>query len=295
MARTMRVPHRVLYIIGVFAVAFILITVVKARQDHAPLDRAGQMSGERRAGIARFWKTYRRASDLWRTGDLDGAVVAYREALSLDDRHEDALYYLGNTLFDLGRYEEALVVFRRLVAVNPLSARAHFQAGAILSCAESGAPFDLDAAEREFHRTLEINREESEPLVRLGEVALAKGDLDRAQDYLTGATRLNIKAVEAYYLRGYIRWKRGDRPEAVKLFKTALKYNQADKPVRGVLGEGDVKRQKSADGPRRQSPFTPFLQTAMALRLDASDQQVDTAYRQLARFCDELSGRWRTD
>ncbi|MBI4550624.1 MAG: tetratricopeptide repeat protein [Candidatus Latescibacteria bacterium] len=289
----MRIPRHFQYILGVFTLAFILITVVKARQDQTTLDRANQMSDERRAQVVRFWETYRRASDRRDAGDLNGAVAAYQEALRLNDRHEDTLYYLGNTLCDLGRYEEALSTFQRLVAVNALSARAHFQAGAILSCAEPGAPFDLDGAEREFQRALDINREESEPLVRLGEVALAKGDLDRAQDYLTGATRLNSKAVEAYYLRGYIRWKRGDRGGAVALFKTALKLNQADKPVRGVLGEGDVKRRAQVSGVRRQSPFLPFLLDAMASRPDVSGPQVDAAYRQLARFCDGLSERWR--
>ena len=39
----------------------------------------------------------------------------------------------------------------------------------------------------------------------------AKVDLERASKYFLMARQLNFKAVEAYYLDGYIQWKQGDR------------------------------------------------------------------------------------
>lgn len=279
------------YLIGVFILAFLVITALKTRRQDVEETRIRVPPGQR-ARIAQFWEAYSRASAWRRSGALDSAVVAYRNALEINDRHEDALYYLGNALFALGRYDEALDTFRRLIDINPLSARAHFQTGAILSCAEPGAPFDLDAAEREFRRTFEINREESEPLVRLGEIALAKGEHDRAEAHFAAATRLNIKAVVAHYLSGYIRWRRGDGPGARVLFRAALTHSQSEQPVHGVPGEGDT-REGSRPGAARQSLFAAHVTAAMEGPPHRTDAQIDTAYRRLDAFCRMVEVRWQ--
>jgi tetratricopeptide (TPR) repeat protein len=274
-------------LVGVFLLAFLGIAALKGTRTAQDGPAPGSVFSEaRKAQIAAFWEAYRRASERRQAGDLEAAVPAYREALRLDARHEDTLYYLGNALFDLGRYEEALAAFRQLIAVNPLSARAHFQAGAVLSCPEPGAPFDLEAAEQEFRRTLEINREESEPLVRLGEVALARGDLDAAEAHLTGAVRLNAKAAGAYYLLGYIRWTRGDRAGAAALLHTALRQKAPEKPAHGVLGEGDRRQPHRPGEVRRQSLFAPFVEAGLALSADEAACQ--TVYPPLARFCEDI-------
>lgn len=283
----MRRPVRAVAAIGLFGVAFILITVIKQMDQRADGGASQAFSETRKAQIARFWDACRRASELRESGDLNGAVGAYREALRLDARHEDTLYYLGNTLFDLGRYDDALAAFRQLIAINPLSARAHFQAGAILSCPASGAPFDLKAAEQEFRRTLEINREESEPLIRLGEVALATNRLDEAERRLTDATRLNVKAPGACYLLGYISWTRGDKQKASEWLETALRRRTVEKPAAGMSGEGD-RRTPSAGDVRRQSLFAPFIESIAALPEDSATR-VETVYAPLARFCASLS------
>ncbi len=55
--------------------------------------------------------------------DLDfiGAMREFRAAVSLDPRHIDARHLLGMTLFDLGRFDEALSELRQAVAVDPLA------------------------------------------------------------------------------------------------------------------------------------------------------------------------------
>ena len=73
-------------------------------------------------------------------------------------------------------------------------------------------------------------------------VIRAKVDLERASKYFSMARQLNFKAVEAYYLDGYIQWKRGDVDVATTLFRQAIEYSHGQKPVHGVLGEGDTKR-----------------------------------------------------
>jgi hypothetical protein len=61
-----------------------------------------------------------------------------------------------------------------------------------------------------LQRALAISPEESGSLLQLGMVIRAKVDLERASKYFSMARQLNFKAVEAYYLDGYIQWKQGD-------------------------------------------------------------------------------------
>ena len=200
-------------------------------------------SQSKREQVRQFWETYRQATQTMKVeGNWEKATDLFREALSIDPNHEDSTYYLGNCLFELRDYSRALIQFQRLVEINPQSLRGNLQIGSIYACPDVGDLFDLDAAEQVLQRALAINPEESGSLLQLGTVVLAKGDLERASKYFSMVRQLNFKAVEAYYLDGYIQWKRGDTDTATTLFRQAIEYSHSQKPVHGVLGEGDTKR-----------------------------------------------------
>ncbi|MBI2505923.1 MAG: tetratricopeptide repeat protein, partial [Candidatus Latescibacteria bacterium] len=105
---------------------------------------AGGPSEEHKAQVRRFWELYNRATSLRLQGQWEVAAAQYQEALALDPRHEDCLYYLGNAFFELGRFEEAAATWKRLIETNPnQSSRAHAQLGMLYSCGAPGTPFDL--------------------------------------------------------------------------------------------------------------------------------------------------------
>lgn len=272
---------------------FAAVALWKGSRGAGPAEeRHSALSEGRKAEIRRFWEVYRRAAELKQQGAWAEAAPAYREALEIDPRHEDALYYLGNVLFESGRYQEAVTAWRRLVEVNPLSARAHAQLGAVYSCGAPGAPFDLDVAEWEFQQALSINGEESGPVLKLGEVALLKGDRRRALDSFTAASRTNFKSVEAHYLIGYLRWLEGDRVAALAALQTAVKLSQADQPVRGVAGEGDTKKKASilSEGTSRKSLFGPHWTALRDWREgDVSAGRMEEEYRKLDAVLKGLS------
>jgi hypothetical protein len=170
-------------------------------------------------GRRRFHRLVDRAGRERIAGELESAVASYREALELWPGHEDALYYLGNCLLELGRRDEALPIFERLVAVAPESSRGWMQIGQI--CLARGERRDLEEAERAFERCHAINAEESLPVVRMGLVALLRGDLDEADELLADACMLNARSVEALWLRGSIAWRRGEREAARSLLEQA--------------------------------------------------------------------------
>ena len=266
---------------------FAAISIRKSTRDMAVPETAEDsgLSAERKAEIRRFWDVHRRATYLMRQGAWEGATAAYQEALAIDPRHEDALYYLGNMFFELERYEEAVTTWRRLIEVNPISARAYLQLGAVYSCGAQGAPFDLEAAEREFQRALAINKEETGPIIKLGEVNLLSGRREQALTYFTTAIQSNSKSVEAHYLIGYLEWRRGDREAALQALRQAAELSRPkQKPAGEPMGEGDTRGggPMLTEGASRRSFFASHW---MALKTwehpEVSERQMDDEYKGL--------------
>lgn len=198
-------------------------------------------SSEDRAGVREFWETYRRATAHRVSGRIVEARDAYGQALRFNPRHEDALYYLGNMHLELGAYDSARAAWERLVTVNDRSPRAHSRLGDLFACMEPGAPRDLARAEAEFRRALEINREETGPLLRLGEVALIRGRLADAATYLDAVLGSNHRSVEAHFLRGYVVWKQADPERGATFFGKAVELARELRAGQQAPGEGTTK------------------------------------------------------
>jgi tetratricopeptide (TPR) repeat protein len=223
------------------------ITLLKsrfAREETA--NEASTVTLAEREKIQNFWQQYREATDHRVNGRPDSAAEAYARALELNDEHEDALYYMGNMLFELSEFADAERVWKRLAEVNPTSARAHSRLGDLYLCYEREDLFDIEAAEEEFQRALEIYQEETGPLLRLGEIALILGDTAKVRYYLDAVTGSNYRSVEAHFLKGYAAWKAGAIADAGALFGTAVQYARPEEPPEGVPGEGDTKAGSAA-------------------------------------------------
>jgi tetratricopeptide (TPR) repeat protein len=202
--------------------------------------RTGSVVTDRQR-IRDFWELFRTATTQRIGGQAQHAADAYARALELNPDHEDALYYLGNLRFDLGDLAGAERAWRRLAAVNPASSRAHSQLGALHLCLEENAPFDLDAAEAEFRLAHEINKEETGPLLHLGEAALMRGDWAAAGGYLDAVLGSHPASATAHFYAGYLAWKTGHPDRAEEAFRRAVAVTKQPEPPTGVRGEGDTK------------------------------------------------------
>lgn len=214
----------------------------EGRQDAVAAGR-GALEAERRANIRQFWKAYRGATDLRVRGEAELAARAYEEALGYDPNHEDALYYLGNTAFDSGQYAKAEQAWRQLVEVDPLSSRAHAQLGALYYSVAPGAPFDLARAHAELTRSMDLNREETGPLIQLGEVALLSGDMETATEFVGLSRQANPFSSGTRYLEGYLAWRSGDVVAAVRHLTRAVELSQGKGPAsESASNEGATSR-----------------------------------------------------
>ncbi len=196
---------------------------------------------EDREAVLRFWERLRAATRERIEGRPTAAAAAYRAALDLRPDHEDALYYLGATLLELGDVGGAGESWERLVRVNPASARGHVQLGILSACPAAGARFDLERAEAELSRAQEINPEQTGPLLWLAKVALLRRRPAEARSRVEAVLATNPESTEGRYLLAFLAWTEGARELAVEEFAAAARSARAVAPAaeRG-LREGDT-------------------------------------------------------
>ncbi len=171
--------------------------------------------------------------------------------------------------------DEAGEAFARLLEVNPASARGHLALGAILLSPDPPAPLDLARARLHFERAHALNGEETGSMVRLGEIALVRGERAPARLWFESALRTNPKSVEAALLLGYLDWISGEREGALSYCRRAIQAAAAQAPVQGVLSEGD--RKAAAPPLRTPAGTTLFSAFGDALRPPAGASLPNTA------------------
>lgn len=151
-----------------FSFAFCLFQIqVRAQQEARP-----PADSDMQSGIA-----------LAQTGDFKGAELAFQSVVIHHPNDPFALTALGEVQDRLGKSREAAATFRKVIALNPLSAEAHENLG--ISLADSGQ--------------FAVAREES--LI---------------------ATKLAPRSASAHFLRGRVLSDLGERVEARNEFRTVM-------------------------------------------------------------------------
>ncbi len=278
-----------LIVIAAFVILFILLTYLKNKPSaENDTSEKPQKDLADKKQIRDFWQYYRQATQYRIAGDWQNAASDYKKALQINDRHEDALYYLGNMHFVTGKYHEAEKNWKQLLEINPKNTRAHFRLGYLYLSHDLEAFFDISKAETEFQKTLELNKEETAPLLYLGQIFLLRGQDNEAKKYFSDVIRSNFKSVEAHLLLGYINWKEGDTDDAYMLFSNAIEYSKQQKPKKNdVIGEGDTKAGISYINTADHSIFYTFLQ--QLAMLEGNQPEMNAEYRKLKTFLAQIN------
>jgi hypothetical protein len=128
-----------------------------------------------------------------------------------------------------------------LAQLNPQSHRAFQRKGELLASSASTRA-ELASARPPLLEALQLNSEETGALVLLGEVDLALGDLNSAGQRLARACQANVRAADAWFLRGYIAWKELNLRQTAEMLSQARKARGVDWKPSGAALEGDVRR-----------------------------------------------------
>ena len=200
----------------------------------APLDKAA---------LAQFWAKQHAAMDaMKRDRNCSRAVPLFREALAINPQHEDSHYYLANCLAASGDVASAIAELDILARMNPQNHRAFQRKGELLAASASSRN-QFESARQALDTALHLNSEETGTLILLGQVALAEGKSAEADEDFANACLANPRATDAWFLRGYIAWKRHDSHQTSAMLAAARTARGPDwKPVGSIL-EGDVQHQ----------------------------------------------------
>jgi len=226
---------------GVAEVTYIQSLAATQREKH-PLGATGRrLKGE---AYLTFQKTFREATQLRIARQYGRSESLYVRVLELDPEHLDARYYLGSVLFDQSRYAEAAEAWSDLLAISPKSTKGHFMMGVLHACPLPGAPTNFDLAQDQFSEVYELNKEDSGVVLRLGEVALLRGDAVQAREFLEKGVGSNFSSADGHYLLSYVLWEAGDTARAAEEMDLALEYASREgvpeRAASGALTEGDI-------------------------------------------------------
>lgn len=231
----MRRPLTVLA--ALFLTFFALITVRRLLREGR-----GDVSSSARdaARIRSFWQVYNDATRLRTEGRYDDAARLYRDALALDPRHEDSLFYLSVSLEQTGHHLDATEVLRELTSSNPESGRGWSQLGSLLASRAPGTSFDPEGARAAFDRAEQINQEHSGPFLAKGTLALDLGKRDEAARWFRLAS--DMSSPEGSFQAGVVDFLDGKWSEAARYFARVLDAAAREGEIsgRGATSEGDV-------------------------------------------------------
>ncbi|MEN6561893.1 MAG: sulfatase-like hydrolase/transferase [Acidobacteriota bacterium] len=194
------------------------------------------------------------ARETARAGRPDEAVATIRRIVAADPQIPDAYFNLGSLLAEQGKLDEAIAAFERVLEIKPDEG---FAALNIVTCYErSGRPDEAerfaldylrkgveephlfallgrmkldqkkyDEAVPYFERSVELDAEPAGSLDALATIAMARGDLSRAAEYLRRALAIEPDRPNIHYRIGWIAEKQGRTTEAEAEYRAELRVS----------------------------------------------------------------------
>lgn len=148
-------------------------------------------------------------------------------------------YVDAETAYKNGQFDEAVTLFKGYTAGKPENPWGHFMLGL-----SAWKVRDLDQAEAEFLRAIELDPKHVKSRYNLVRVYLDKGEAEKAVDHIDAAIKLDSSTSEGYRLLGRIKDDLKALPEAEEAYRQALKINGGDVWAMNNLGLNLVKQGK---------------------------------------------------
>ena len=169
-------------------------------------------------------------------GDHQGSEVALRKALELSPNEVQAETLLGWALMLQEKYDDALLMFQKVLMRQPQNALARINVGYI--CLKKRI---FGEAIEHLSRAIRLDNDKKATLYAhfyLGLVYLERDMFEDAQTFFQKTLALGPNLIEAYYELGRAYWFNGQRNEAVDTWKAgfaANKFNPWGKRCADVL------------------------------------------------------------
>jgi protein O-mannosyl-transferase len=174
---------------------------------------------------------------LFALGRIDEAVVRYQRVLALEPGNLGAMMNLGLAFDQIGKSDDAIAMFRGVLRVNPTDVPATNQLGRAL--AKQG---NLDQAVVYYRAAVQRKPDFAEAHVNLADTLQAMGHFDQAIAQYRVALQLNPTDPAVHNNLAAALTERGMIDEAITHLRAALQLNPADQDVQANLREALARR-----------------------------------------------------
>ena len=157
-------------------------------------------------------------------GDHGGAEAALRRSLELSPNDPQAEALLGWALMLQEKYDDALLMFQKVLMRQPQNAVARINVGYI--CLKKGI---FGEAIEHLSRAIRLDNDKKATLYAhfyLGLVYLERDMFEDAQTFFRKTIALGPSLIEAYFELGRAFWFNGQRDEALETWKSGVAANK---------------------------------------------------------------------
>jgi cellulose synthase operon protein C len=154
------------------------------------------------------------------------AVKFYQQALEKDAASTDALQGIMNVYLIQKQPDQAVAAARAQIAKSPNTSGFYDLLGTALFDNKK----DLSAAEAAFHKAIELDKNNSDALLKLGEVQAAQGSVSQALALYQQSIKDHPREIAFYILAGEMYESQNDWTNAKGMYQKALEI-QPDNPL----------------------------------------------------------------
>ena len=202
------------------ALFFLAVLLLHPTNSHAQTGELANPSPTDLSSIEEFLLV---GDELRDAGKYEEAIVYYDKVLAIDPTDLDALLRKGLALDDLGKIDEAILYYDKVIAIDPTDIFALYNKALALDNLGK-----LDEAISYYDKVLEIDPTDTDALYNKGLILDNLGKLDEAISYYDKVLAIDPNDVGALYHKGFALDRTGRYSEAVTYYDRVLAINPND-------------------------------------------------------------------
>jgi tetratricopeptide (TPR) repeat protein len=198
-----------------------------------------------------------------RAGQLDTAEPLYRQVLTLDPGHAQALHYFGILHYQRGQYDDAASLMSRALKLDRHDAACWSNRGLV-----AAALGHLDEATICYDQALQLQPDFADARNNFGVALQAQGSLNEALEQFRLALASNPAMIDAHLNIGTVLSKLGGFDEALASYRDALALDP-------TMAEAHFNAGNAYQAQGRHNAAIASFERALALRADYAEAHVN--------------------
>ena len=154
------------------------------------------------------------------TGELHGAIDAYKKSVSLNPNYAEAYSNLGVALRNSGKLDEAVEAYKKSISLRPDYAEAYNNMGIVLKDQDK-----LEEAIEAYKKSISFKPDYAEAYDNMGVALKKQGDLDKAIEFYKKSISLKPVHAKGYYNMGNALRDQLKLDEAIEYYSKSISLN----------------------------------------------------------------------